>query len=51
MMGLEMADYDRTIRTLNHTVDEKEVEVQGLEEEVSRLRERLEAMGKQIGTP
>ena len=48
-MDLEIADYERTIRTLNHTVDEKETEIKTLEEEVTRLQERIDSMQKQIG--
>jgi uncharacterized coiled-coil protein SlyX len=49
MLDLEIADYERTIHSLNAQLAERDGQMASLKAEVSRLEERLQLMHTQIG--
>ena len=49
MMDLEIADYERSVQTMNAQIDEREEKIKELEGEISRLEEKNTATQKLLG--
>ena len=49
MMDLEIADYERTIKTLNEQIELKNEKAKEQETEIDRLNEMQTALQKQLG--
>ena len=50
MMNLEIADYERTIASLNEQIGAKVKAADELNAEISRLGERADGLQKQLGS-
>ena len=50
MMDLEIADYERTVESLNAQVAEREKSIKEGETEIARLQENLKSTQTQLGT-
>ena len=48
-MDLEIADYERTVHTLNEQVRDKDTRIMSMETEISRQEEKVSALNKQLG--
>ncbi len=48
-MDLEIADYERTVQTLNAAVDDKDEKVKECEIEIVRQQENVTSLQKQLG--
>ena len=48
-MDLEIADYERTVQSLNDAITERDSKVKDLETEISRLEEKASSLQKQLG--
>ena len=49
MMDLEIADYERTVQSLNDAISERDSKLKDLEIEISRLEEKTASLQKQLG--
>lgn len=48
-MDLEIADYEKTVSSLNATIDERDAKITNLTTEVDSLEKRLDAMQNEVG--
>lgn len=48
-MDLEIADYERTVKSLHATINDREVKIQILEEELQRKEEQRTCVQKLLG--
>ncbi len=49
-MDLEIADYERTVQTLNAQVAERDAKISEKDAEIGRCEEKSAALKKQLGT-
>ena len=49
MIELEIADYERTVRSLHDTVDQRDSVIRELQAEVSRHQESITSLQQQLG--
>lgn len=49
MMDLEIADYERTVQTLNEQIAERDTTIEEERAEVARQKEKVAALEKQMG--
>ena len=49
MIELEIADYERTVRTLHDTVDQRDSVIRELQAEVSRHQDSVTSLQQQLG--
>ena len=51
MMDLEIADYERTVQTLNAEIADRDSKLKEKDDEVRRIEEKTNSLKKQLGTP
>ena len=49
MMDLEIADYERTVQTLNAQITDRDNKLSEKDDEVRRIEEKVNSLKKQLG--
>jgi peptidoglycan hydrolase CwlO-like protein len=49
MMDLEIADYERTVKTLYSQVADRDAKIQALQEDIERMEEQRQSLQKLLG--